>query len=86
MSPLALYDAPFYLGSDKLKDKFAIVSGGDSGIRRVLFAREGADIVILHLDEDKDAQETADAVAREGRRCLVIKGDVKDSRWLRQGR
>ncbi|WP_457584964.1 SDR family oxidoreductase [Ensifer canadensis] len=84
LSPPALYDAPFYLGSSKLLDKVAIVTGGDSGIGRsvaVLFAREGADVVILHLDEDNDARETADAVEREGRRCLVLKGDVKDAKF-----
>lgn len=47
----------------------------------MLFAREGADVVVLHLDEDDDAKQTADAVAREGRRCLVLKGDVKDPRF-----
>jgi NAD(P)-dependent dehydrogenase (short-subunit alcohol dehydrogenase family) len=84
LSPPALYDAPFYLGSNKLKDKVAIVTGGDSGIGRsvaVLFAREGADVVILHLDENEDARVTADAVAKEGRRCLVLQGDVKDAKF-----
>lgn len=87
LSPPALYDAPYYLGSNKLLDKVAIITGGDSGIGRsvaVLFAREGADVVILHLDEDKDAKETAAAVAREGRRCLVLKGDVKNSKFCRK--
>ncbi|KOF18416.1 short-chain dehydrogenase [Ensifer adhaerens] len=87
LSPPALYDAPFYLGSNKLLDKVAIITGGDSGIGRsvaVLFAREGADVVILHLDEDKDAKETSEAVAREGRRCLVLKGDVKNSTFCRK--
>lgn len=84
LSPPALYDAPFYLGSEKLLDKVALITGGDSGIGRavaVLFAREGADVVILHLDEDNDAKQTAEAVTREGRRCLVLKGDVKDPKY-----
>ena len=84
--PAAMYDAPFYIGSAKLKDKVALITGGDSGIGRsvaVLFAREGADIAIVHLDEDGDAEETAAAVEKEGRRCLVIKGDVKESAFCR---
>ncbi|MDG2520146.1 SDR family oxidoreductase [Caulobacter segnis] len=75
-----MYDAPFYKGSEKLLDKVAIITGGDSGIGRsvaVLFAREGADIAILHLDEDEDAETTKKAVEKEGRRAIVIKGDVR---------
>jgi hypothetical protein len=70
--PATMYDAPFYIGSAKLKDKVALITGGDSGIGRsvaVLFAREGADIAIVHLDEDADAEETA-AADREGRSPL----------------
>lgn len=81
--PLApMYDAPFYKGSEKLKGKVALITGGDSGIGRsvaVLFAREGADIAIIHLDEPKDAEETKEAVEREDRTCLVIHGDVKNA-------
>lgn len=76
-----MYDAPFYKGSEKLLDKVAIITGGDSGIGRsvaVLFAREGADIAIMHLDEDEDAEITKKAVEKEGRRAIVIKGDVRD--------
>jgi NAD(P)-dependent dehydrogenase (short-subunit alcohol dehydrogenase family) len=76
-----LYDAPFYKGSGKLEGLAAIVTGGDSGIGRsvaILFAREGADVAILHLDEDADAAVTKAAVEKEGRRALVIKGDVRD--------
>jgi hypothetical protein len=76
-----MYDAPYYKGSEKLKDKVAIITGGDSGIGRavaVLFAREGADVVVLFLDERKDAEITKRAVEKEGRRCLVISGDVAD--------
>jgi NAD(P)-dependent dehydrogenase (short-subunit alcohol dehydrogenase family) len=81
LDPAPMYDAPFYKGSDKLKDKVALITGGDSGIGRsvaVLFAREGADVAIAHLDEDRDAEDTRKAVEKEGRRCIVIAGDVAD--------
>jgi NAD(P)-dependent dehydrogenase (short-subunit alcohol dehydrogenase family) len=74
-----MYDAPFWKGSEKLKDKVALVTGGDSGIGRavaVLFAREGADVAIAYLDEHEDAEETRRAVEKEGRRCITIAGDV----------
>lgn len=76
-----MYDAPYYEGSNKLRGRVAIITGGDSGIGRavaVLFAREGADVAILHLDEAQDAEATRVAVEKEGRRCLVLKGDVRD--------
>jgi NAD(P)-dependent dehydrogenase (short-subunit alcohol dehydrogenase family) len=76
-----MYEAPAYLGSDKLKDMVAIVTGGDSGIGRavaVLFAREGADVAIAYLDEHQDAEETKKAVEAEGRRCILVAGDVSD--------
>ncbi len=85
--PLApMYDAPFYEGSGKLEDKVALITGGDSGIGRsvaIFFAREGADVAIVHLDEDEDAAETKAAVEKEGRKCLIIKGDVKDAEFCR---
>jgi NAD(P)-dependent dehydrogenase (short-subunit alcohol dehydrogenase family) len=73
---------PRYPGSGRLADKVAIVTGGDSGIGRAvaaLYAREGADIVIVHLCEHDDAAETARIVESEGRRALVIAGDLGDS-------
>src|SRR5436190_9085301 len=76
-----MYDAPFYKGSDKLLDMVAIITGGDSGIGRavaVLFAREGADVAIVYLNEHEDAQETKSMVEKEGRACLLIPGDVTD--------
>lgn len=79
--------APGYIGSDKLIDRVAIITGGDSGIGRavaVLFAREGADVAVLYLDEHEDADATREAVEAEGRRCITIAGDVKDSAFCDQ--
>ncbi len=81
MALAPMYDAPHYKGSEKLKGMAAIITGGDSGIGRsvaVLFAREGADVAICHLDESADAAETKRAVEAEGRRCITLKGDVAD--------
>ncbi|MDY0748617.1 SDR family oxidoreductase [Paucibacter sp. R3-3] len=75
------YLAPDYLGSNKLQHMAALITGGDSGIGRavaVLFAREGADVAIVYLDEDADARETQRVVEAEGRQCLLLPGDVKD--------
>lgn len=72
---------PRYAGSARLKDKVAIVTGGDSGIGRavaVLFAREGADVAILYLDEHDDAADTRKFVEAEGRRAICIPGDLGD--------
>jgi hypothetical protein len=76
-----MYDAPHYRGSGKLQDMAALVTGGDSGIGRsvaVLFAREGADVAIAYLDEHEDAEETKRAVEKEGRRCILLSGDVAE--------
>jgi NAD(P)-dependent dehydrogenase (short-subunit alcohol dehydrogenase family) len=86
LSPQPMFDAPYYKGSDKLKGKTALITGGDSGIGRsvaVLFAREGADIAIVYLDEHEDAKQTAQAVEAEGRQCLLISGDVSDAKFCR---
>jgi NAD(P)-dependent dehydrogenase (short-subunit alcohol dehydrogenase family) len=85
--PQPMYEAPNYKGSEKLKDKAAIITGGDSGIGRavaVLFAREGADIAIVYLNEHKDAEETRRAVEKEGRRCILIPGDVSKSAFCKE--
>jgi NAD(P)-dependent dehydrogenase (short-subunit alcohol dehydrogenase family) len=82
-----MYDAPYYKGSGKLQDMAAIVTGGDSGIGRavsVLYAREGADIAVIYLNEHEDAEETQAAVEAEGRRCLLIPGDVSDAAFCRK--
>ncbi len=81
LNPAPLYDAPFYRGSGKLEGRSTIVTGADSGIGRavaVLFAREGADVAILYLNEHEDAAETKKAVEAEGRRAITISGDVGD--------
>jgi NAD(P)-dependent dehydrogenase (short-subunit alcohol dehydrogenase family) len=79
-----MYDAPHYRGSEKLLDKIAIITGGDSGIGRaiaVLFAREGADIAVCYLNEHEDARETKQAVEAEGRNCMLMSGDVADAQF-----
>jgi NAD(P)-dependent dehydrogenase (short-subunit alcohol dehydrogenase family) len=79
--------APDYRGSGKLEGMVALITGGDSGIGRavaVLFAREGADVAIVYLSSHEDAQETQRHVEKEGRRCLLIAGDVKDSRFCNE--
>ena len=79
--------APDYRGSGKLQDMCALVTGGDSGIGRavaVLFAREGADVAIVYLSEHEDAEETKRHVEAEGRRCLLMAGDVSDGAFCNQ--
>jgi NAD(P)-dependent dehydrogenase (short-subunit alcohol dehydrogenase family) len=78
---------PRYEGSERLEGKVAIITGGDSGIGRavaVLFAREGANVAIVHLEEDDDAAETCRHVEAEGRRCLAIRGDVGDKAFCEE--
>ncbi len=73
-----------YKGSDRLKKKVALITGGDSGIGRsiaVHFAREGADISIVYLKEDEDALKTKELVEAEGKRCLIIAGNIKDEKF-----
>ena len=75
-----------YRGSDKLKGKTALITGGDSGIGRAVavhFAREGADVAIVYLKEDKDARDTRKMVEKEGRECILIEGDIKEESFCR---
>ncbi len=81
MTPKPEYDDPNYKGSDKLRDKVALITGGDSGIGRsvaVYFAKEGANVAICYLDEHEDAQETQKAVEEYGRECLLIPADIRN--------
>lgn len=75
-----------YTGSGKLLGKTAFITGGDSGIGRsaaVHFAREGANIAIVYLKEDKDAKETKAMIEKEGQQCLIISGDLKDEKFCK---
>jgi NAD(P)-dependent dehydrogenase (short-subunit alcohol dehydrogenase family) len=87
MDPKPRFKAPLYKGAEKLKGKAALVTGGDSGIGKsvaVLYAREGADVAVVYLKEEQsDADETKKAVEEEGRKCLLIPGDVKDAKFCR---
>jgi NAD(P)-dependent dehydrogenase (short-subunit alcohol dehydrogenase family) len=87
VEPRPKYEAPHYRGADKLQDRVALITGGDSGIGRavaVLYAREGADVAIVYLpEEQQDAEETRQAVEEEGRSCLLIPGDVTDPEFCR---
>ncbi|MFC6905026.1 SDR family oxidoreductase [Halalkalicoccus tibetensis] len=82
MEPPAEFIRDGYEGSGKLEGKVAIVTGGDSGIGRaaaVHFAREGADVAVMYLDEEEDAEKTAEMIEDEGQEALTIDGDVRDS-------
>jgi NAD(P)-dependent dehydrogenase (short-subunit alcohol dehydrogenase family) len=79
MRPQPRSGASDYVGCGKLRDKVALITGGDSGIGRavaVLYAKEGADVAIVYLNERKDARETQRLVEAQGRKCLLIAGDI----------
>lgn len=81
MNPKPLAEDPAYKGSEKLKGKVAIITGGDSGIGRavsIAYAKEGADVVVVYYNEDRDANETKARIEQLGHRCLVLAGDVGD--------
>jgi NAD(P)-dependent dehydrogenase (short-subunit alcohol dehydrogenase family) len=87
LNPPPMYDAPFYLGSRKLENRIALITGGDSGIGRavaILFAREGADVALVYLNEHEDANLTREGVEAEGRRCILIAGDVSRQNFCDQ--
>ncbi len=80
MKPVPVTDRPGEKGSGKLKDKVAVITGGDSGIGKavaILFAKEGADVAIIYLDEHQDAEDTRQQVEEVyGRQCLLIATDL----------
>lgn len=79
MNPRPVFENPADRAGGKLSNKAAVITGGDSGIGRaaaVAFAKEGADVAIVYLNEHEDAQETKALVERQGRRCLLIPGDI----------
>jgi NAD(P)-dependent dehydrogenase (short-subunit alcohol dehydrogenase family) len=87
MRPRPKADDKSYRGSGKLRGKVAIITGGDSGIGRavaIFFAREGADVVIVYLNEHDDAQETARLVEKENSRAILFSGDIGDEDFCRQ--
>lgn len=86
MNPEPLIIRKNYRGSEKLKGKRALITGGDSGIGRsvaVHFAREGADVAIVYLKENEDAKDTQRLVEEEGQKCLILKGDLKKESFCR---
>jgi NAD(P)-dependent dehydrogenase (short-subunit alcohol dehydrogenase family) len=86
MRPQPKSGASDYLGSGKLRDRVALITGGDSGIGRavaVLYAKEGADVAIVYLNEHKDARETKRLVEAQGRKCLLIAGDIGQEKFCR---
>lgn len=81
MNPRPIYNNPHYLGSGKLKNKVAIITGGDSGIGRataVAFAKEKADVAIIYLNEHSDALETKKIIEALDQRCLTIEADIRN--------
>ena len=81
MEPRPIFDNPEYIGSNKLKDKVAIITGGDSGIGRavaIAYVKEGAKVVIPYYNEHRDANETKSYIESLGGSCILIPGDVKD--------
>jgi NAD(P)-dependent dehydrogenase (short-subunit alcohol dehydrogenase family) len=86
MIPEPVFQDSRYAGSNKLKDKVALISGGDSGIGKaaaIAFAKEGADVAIIYLEEDKDAKQTRDLIESHNRKCLLLKGDAGNENFCK---
>lgn len=87
MRPLPQAEMKDYVGSGKLKGKVALITGGDSGIGRaaaIAFAKEGANLVIVYLEEHEDAKETQRHIEAAGRECVLVAGDVADPAFCRK--
>lgn len=87
MKPLPIFDNPNYQGSNKLQNKVAIITGGDSGLGRacaIAYVKEGAKVVICYLDEDKDANDTKNYIESMGGDCLLIKGDITKHEFCKE--
>lgn len=87
MNPKPIFDNPNYKNSGKLKNKVAIITGGDSGIGRAVataFAKEGASLVIVYYNEDQDANATKQYVECLGAKCILVKGDIKDPKFSKK--
>ncbi|TXK85357.1 SDR family oxidoreductase [Paenibacillus sp. N3.4] len=87
MNPPPFFEQASYKAAGKLKDKVALITGGDSGIGRavaIAFAKEGADVVLVYLNEHTDAEETHRHVEQTGRKCLHVAGDIGDENFCKQ--
>ncbi len=87
MNPRPISENTNYKGSNKLLDKVAIITGGDSGIGRAIayaYAKEGANIVIAYLNEDEDAKETREHIETLGKKCLAIRGDLQEENMCKE--
>ena len=87
MNPRPIFDNPDYVGSGKLKDKVAIITGGDSGLGRaaaVAYAKEGAKLVIPYYDEHQDAMETKRYIELLGGECEILSGDISDKNFCKK--
>ena len=87
MTPKPEYDRESYKGSGKLTDKVALITGGDSGIGRsvaVLYAKEGADVAIVYLSEHQDAEKTKELVEAQGKKCILIPGDISSEKFCHE--
>ncbi|WP_368490149.1 SDR family oxidoreductase [Clostridium sp. BJN0013] len=87
MIPRPIFDNPDYIGSCKLEDKVALITGGDSGIGRAVslaFAKEGADVAIAYFNEHRDARETKELIEDQGRKCILLPGDLRKESFCKK--